>query len=64
MGLRTIRSKPSASTTSSDKSTSGSSRMEFEDAVATFGRCILEQFKDPTRMVVRADHVLAVATKR
>ncbi len=40
------------------------SRREFEDAVATFGRRILEQFKDPSRIVVQADHVLAVATRR
>ena len=40
------------------------SQREFEDAVATFKRRVLEHFEDPSRVVVKNDHVLAVATRR
>jgi SAM-dependent methyltransferase len=40
------------------------SRREFEDAVATFERRVLEHFEDPSRIVVQNDHSLAVATRR
>jgi SAM-dependent methyltransferase len=40
------------------------SRREFADAVETFERRVLEEFENPSRIVVQNDHLLAVATKR
>jgi SAM-dependent methyltransferase len=39
-------------------------RREFEDALVTFRRRVLEHFEDPSRIIVQNDHVLAVAIKR
>lgn len=40
------------------------SRREFEGALATFKRRVQQHFEDPSRIVARNDHTLAVATKR
>ncbi|UCG87690.1 MAG: class I SAM-dependent methyltransferase [Gemmatimonadota bacterium] len=40
------------------------SRLEFEEAVQVFERRVVEHFKDPSRIMVQNDHLLAVAAAR